>query len=71
MNKRVSLFLSLIGIMLFSTLTGGREASNPEIFFKEKIYNASEVMEGDLILHSYTVYNKGNAVLKIEKVRPG
>ena len=57
--------------MLFSTLIIGMEASNPEIFFKEKSYNANEVMEGDLIEHSYTVYNKGNALLKIEKVRPG
>ena len=67
---RIFLFLAVI-VVLFSWSARGQEAAAPEIFFKEKIFTADEVMEGTPIEHTYTVYNRGNALLRILKVSPG
>jgi hypothetical protein len=37
----------------------------------EKGFNAGEVLEGAIIEHTYKVYNKGEAVLRITKISPG
>jgi len=71
MTNRVFLFLLLIMVTLLSSMAFGQDAAAPEIFFKEKAFNAGEVVEGARIEHTYTVYNRGNAVLKIQRVRPG
>ena len=42
----------------------------PQIFFKETSYTTGEVLEGTPIEHTFTVYNRGNAVLKIDKAKP-
>ena len=71
MKKKALIFIPISVIILFSMLASGLDTKAPEIFFKEKAYVAGEVMEGDLIEHTYTVYNRGNEVLRIYKVRPG
>ena len=71
MKNRVFIFLTLF-IMTFSSSTVfGQDETAPKIFFKEKTFTADEVMEGTPIEHTYTVYNRGNALLKILRVRPG
>ncbi len=71
MNKSVLYFVSIFTFFLSGTLSEGREDNVPEIFFKEKSHIAGEVMEGDIIEHTFTVYNRGNGVLKINRVKPG
>ena len=71
MKKRVFIFPALIIVTFFGGLAWGQGAVAPEIFFKEKAFSAGEVLEGVLIEHTYTVYNKGNAELDIQKVRTG
>ena len=71
MKNSQLLFVLLLIVLSFSTLAGAQETAAPEIFFKEKTYVADKVMEGDIIEHTYTVFNKGNAVLNISSVKPG
>ncbi len=70
--KRLLSFLILP--LLFIVLSGTAPASDikaPQIFFKEKTYTADEVLEGTPVEHTFSVFNRGNAVLRIEKVKPG
>ena len=62
---------AVLTVLLFSGLAWGQDAAAPEIFFKEKTFVADEVLEGTPVEHTYTVYNRGNAVLRIFNVRPG
>ncbi len=71
MKNKALIFIPITIIVLFSILASGLDTKAPEIFFKENTYVAGEVMEGDIIEHAYTVYNRGSEVLRIDKVRPG
>ena len=71
MKKRAYIFFVFIMMFLLSSLAWGQDATVPKIIFKEKSFNAGEVVEGTLIEHTYTLYNRGNGLLKIQKVRPG
>jgi hypothetical protein len=67
----ISLFLSVsIGV------AADQSAENtvlpkPKIFFPETHFKFSPVLEGTKIVHDFTVQNKGNAILKIERVKTG
>jgi hypothetical protein len=69
--KKRTLFLSLIIIMLSGLIASGQEPLAPKIAFMEKGFNAGEALEGAIIEHTYKVYNKGEAVLRITKISPG
>lgn len=79
MKFRVRAALILI-LCLFVPVTIGiaadKHAENPDlatpsIFLPENRFEFSPVLEGTKIVHDFTVQNKGNAVLKIERVRTG
>jgi|WetSurMetagenome_2_1015567.scaffolds.fasta_scaffold605500_1 hypothetical protein len=70
MNKGV-LFLSLLILAFSSIMASGKETLEPRIAFREKDFVADEVLEGTIIEHTYKVYNKGNGVLRINRVSPG
>ncbi len=67
----IFLFFLLNIAAFFNSPAWGQDTTAPEIFFKEKSFTADEVVEGTLIEHTYTVYNRGNALLNIRKVNPG
>lgn len=71
MKKRVLGFIPLLILTLCSIPAWSQHTTAPEIYFKEKAYVADEVIEGTHIEHTFVVYNRGNAVLRIEKVKPG
>lgn len=71
MKNRVLILLVFIMMVLLTSKVWGVDAKAPEIFFKEKTYSAGEVIEGTSLEHTYTVYNRGNSVLRIRNVRPG
>lgn len=72
---------ALIPIMCFlllvsSGITADQRAENtdlpkPKIFFPETRFEFAPVLEGTKIVHDFTVQNKGNAILKIERVKTG
>ena len=47
------------------------EAKTPRLVVKGGLFDAGEIDEGNVIKHSFTVYNRGNAPLNIRNVRPG
>ncbi len=69
--KKGALFLSLLIIVFSGIMVSGEETLSPRIAFGEKGFVANEVLEGAIIEHTYKVYNKGNAVLRISRISPG
>ncbi len=51
--------------------TEAASANQPEIVIEAKEYDAGEVYEGDEVVHSFIVKNKGKGELHINKVKPG
>ena len=71
MKNNVSLFIVFIIAAFFSAQAFGQGETAPEIFFEETSFTAADVTEGTPIEHTYSVHNKGNALLRIAKVSPG
>lgn len=71
MKNRVFIFLTLIIVIFLCSTVLGQDETAPKIFFKEKTFTAEKVMEGTPIVHTYTVYNRGTALLRIKRVKPG
>jgi hypothetical protein len=46
-------------------------AGRPEMVLAEKVFQAKEVKEDEMIEHTFKVHNKGNGPLEIERVKPG
>ncbi len=46
-------------------------AGKPEIFVAQTNHDIGEVWEGDIVVHTFTVENRGTATLEITKVSPG
>ena len=46
-------------------------SSKPEIAFEQAIFIAKGIIEGDEIIHTFTVLNTGAVPLHILKVKPG
>ncbi|MBW1802854.1 MAG: DUF1573 domain-containing protein [Deltaproteobacteria bacterium] len=46
------------------------QGDGPQLYLKEKTFDFGKVDEGKTIEHAFTVYNRGNQPLKIERVRP-
>jgi hypothetical protein len=68
MKKRAFIISTLI-IMTSCLMVYSEQPLSPNIFFKEKGFVAGEVQEGTIVEHSYKVYNKGGAVLRINSVK--
>jgi len=63
----------LILMVLFTTtcLWAGDISNAPVIVIPEKVFDFKEVKEGTVLEHIFKVYNKGNKVLNIKRVKPG
>ena len=48
-----------------------QEARGPKMVLKEQVFDFKEVKEGEVIRHSFKVFNHGNETLRILRVRPG
>lgn len=64
-----SVVLCLIILGLSPSWT--QAAVGPKMVIEEKLFNAMQVKEGDVIRHTFTVRNTGDQPLKIERVQPG
>ncbi len=61
-------------LFVFAFLGNGvlaREDKGPKIVIKEPIYDSGDVQEGEDIEHSFQIFNEGDEILEISKVRPG
>jgi hypothetical protein len=43
----------------------------PKMVIKDKLFNAQQVKEGQVIVHDFKVLNTGDSPLEIKKVKPG
>jgi hypothetical protein len=58
-------------VFLASISAGAQEIRKPKVSLKEHTYDFKEVMEGDVISHTFTIFNKGNEELRILRVKAG
>ena len=71
-NVKYRLHILLLFAIIFLPLSSSAiEDSRPQIYFEKINYDAGKVMEGTVIDHTFTVYNRGGETLNIKAVRPG
>ena len=59
-------------LLLFSfCVVRAQETRAPKVSSVEDIFDFKEVVEGEIITHSFTIQNKGNETLQILQVKPG
>ena len=68
----------LLSMWVGLTYAGGKEGAKPVqegakpvIEVKESTFDFQQVNEGDVVKHDFQVFNRGDAVLEIKKVKPG
>jgi hypothetical protein len=67
--KHSSFFLSSLGLVLTCFLALATPVLGaPKLVLKEQAYDFKQVAEGRLLEHVFPIFNKGNQVLKIQKV---
>lgn len=65
----VCFLIFLVGLCLS---TGWAQQTNgPKMVLPEKLHDAQEVKEGEIVKHSFPVLNKGDQPLEIKRVQPG
>ena len=50
---------------------GAQDDSQPNAFFPATSWEFSPVLDGTKVMHEFVIQNKGNAPLKVEKVKTG
>jgi len=58
-------------VLLASISATAQEIRKPKVSLKGHTYDFKEVMEGEVISHTFTISNKGNEELKILRVKAG
>lgn len=48
-----------------------QKAEGPRMVLKEKLFDFKEVMEGEILKHSFQVFNQGDQPLEIIRVKRG
>jgi hypothetical protein len=59
----------LIVVSSYSALA--QERGGPKMALKEREFDFGEVKEGEIIEHTFQVFNRGYQTLEIENVKPG
>ncbi len=63
---------SIVLILSFSFITvNSGEIKGPIAFIAKPVFTFNPVPEGKEITHDYSIENKGNSVLNIEKIKTG
>ena len=72
MKRWPLLCVLLILFFLVSALPVRAQAKKgPKMVLKEREFDFGEVKEGDILKHSFSVFNRGNEDLRIISVKPG
>lgn len=71
--RKIHLLMLLCLTALLSGSNSGlaKDLQAPRLAVAEALFNAGEVMEGDIIKHTFQVMNQGDKVLRIKNVKPG
>jgi len=64
-----------LSVLLLSAFWGhpllAQENRGPKIVVKEPVFDFKEIKEGDVVQHTFKVFNEGDEILEIKDVRPG
>ena len=68
--------VAVLGVALALTVCsaigyGAQDDNQPRAFFPATNYEFSPVLEGNKVVHEFIIQNKGNAPLKVERVKTG
>ncbi len=72
--KTIVALVAMIGVLGFASMgvcEDAKPASAPVAYFPSKIFEFEPVLGGKEVVHDFVVQNKGDAELKIEKVKTG
>lgn len=58
-------------LFLYASSSYGQEPLGPKMVIKELEFECGEVKTGEIIGHTFSVLNRGDAPLEIVRVRPG
>lgn len=72
MRKRVKMGGILFCVVLLASISAtAQEIRKPKVFLREHTYDFKEVMEGEVISHTFIISNKGDEELRILQVKAG
>jgi hypothetical protein len=73
MKSKILTTLALFLIMSLSAAVsfGVQDDSQPSAFFPETSFEFAPVLDGAKVVHEFVIQNKGNAALKVDKVKTG
>ena len=60
----------VLALLIMGTAVAGTGKALPAIQFDVESYTFAPVLEGDIVTHEFTFENRGDAELRILKVRP-
>ncbi len=63
-----SIVLFVLSVSFFLSAIGTSHAQGPEIMVSEEEYDFGEVKQGDVLEHTFKVFNIGTETLVIQKV---
>ena len=63
--------LLMFCIFIHFTMSWAQTAVGPKMVIKDKLFDAQQVKEGQIIVHHFKVLNTGDSPLEIKKVKPG
>ncbi len=63
----IILFFVILGLLLCSSAIAGA----PKAVFPTTSFSFGDIKQGSPLVHTFSVINRGDAPLKIERVRPG
>ena len=74
--KCKTIIFTLFGVLLLAPLSFGVEKKSadspaPSVFIPEDAYDFKKVVDGTQVVHEFIIQNKGDAPLKINKVKTG
>jgi hypothetical protein len=66
---KLSFSIPLVSLCL---ATGwAQQTSGPKMVLPQKLYNAQEVKQGEIVKYGFPVLNQGDQPLEIKRVQPG
>jgi hypothetical protein len=71
--RKISLpMLIFLAVLLLGSNSGpAKDSRGPKLVVAEPLFDAGEVMEGEIVKHAFRVMNAGDKVLRIKNVKPG
>ena len=71
MKRSLYFFPFAIGFLIGLAPVWAQPVARPRIVFEERVFDAKEVKEGEIIEHTFRLRKTGAIPLEIRDVRPG